>query len=498
MVMVMIRFIDCRRGLRLSDYEGDLYLSPLVSALRRTAAQFLKMDGHRLFVVNSTEHGGGVAEMLPSQIALLQDLGLDARWVVIEPENADAFFNLTKRLHNALHGQGSPGISAEDKKLYDAVSRSAADALAPHLRPGDLLLVHDPQPAGMGAVLRREHAIHAIWRCHIGFDQRCDESDEAWSFLKPYVSTYDRTVFSLPEYAPAFLNGCAAVIPPAIDPLSHKNRELSVHKLTGILANAQLIVPTEPTLYPNFSHPAKRFVQSGRFEAASDDGEFGLLFRPVVTQISRWDRLKGFAPLLEAFIKLKQSPLVSEHPELENPKRTRRRISLVRLVLAGPDPGSVADDPEGKRVLSELCERWLELPSELQRDIAILLLPMSSRKQNALMVNALQRCSTIVVQNSLREGFGLTATEAMAKSSFVLASRAAGLRSQIDDGVHGRLINDANDPLEIANALRKSLGDPLLRTHLGRNARRRVGERYLIPSQLQVWIKLFAEVMKPS
>jgi len=491
----MIRFVDIRRGLRLSNYECDLYLLPLVTALRKTAEHYLHNDGRRLFIVNSTEHGGGVAEMLPSQIGLLRDLGFDARWVVIEPERAAAFFDLTKRLHNALHGQGRPHLTADDRALFDAESRRAADALAQHLRPDDLLVIHDPQPAGMGAILRAEHDIHAIWRSHIGFDQRSEDCDEAWEFLRPYVTRYDRAVFSIPQYLPAFLQDRSAIIPPAIDPLSHKNRELSVHKLTGILASSQLAIPHEPVLYPNFADPAVRFTRAGRFEPACAQGDLGLLFRPFVLQISRWDRLKGFAPLLEAFVELKQRGRASDHPEREALARSQRRLELVRLVFAGPDPASVSDDPEGQKVLAELCERWLSLPRELQDDIGLLCLPMQSRKENALMVNALQRCATIVVQNSLREGFGLTATEAMAKGAFVLTSRAAGLRAQIDDGVHGRLLDNPEDPHTIAEALRDSLGDPLTRTDLGRNARRRVGERYLTPTQLRAWINLLSDVI---
>lgn len=496
----VIRFVDCDRGVRLSDYESDLYLRPSVTALRQTAAKFLRIDGRRLFVINSTEHGGGVAEMLPSQVALLRDLGIDARWAVIEPEHPEPFFNLTKRLHNALHGQGRPRLTPDDRALFESESRAAMRSLAPHVRPGDLLIVHDPQPSGMGALLRRELRIQAVWRCHIGSDRRSEDCDEAWQFLKPWVSSYDRCVFSLPQYIPEFLRERGSIIAPAIDPLSHKNRELSVHKLTGILVNAQLALAQEPVLYPNFDFPARRFSPSGQFEPACSQGDLGLLFRPIVLQISRWDRLKGFAPLLEAFIELKRSapPLTQVGAQPSAEARAQRRLSLVRLVMAGPDPRSIADDPEGRQVLTGLCDRWLQLDEELRRDIVIVSLPMQSRKYNALMVNALQRCSTIVLQNSLREGFGLTATEAMSKGAFVLASRAAGLRTQIDHGVHGELIDNPEDPSEIATALRSALSDPLTRMNLGRNARRRVAERYLLPVQLEHWIVLLSELLGES
>lgn len=491
---MVIRFVDLERGLRLQDYQIDLYLAPLVAQLRQTAQAYLRSDGRTtVWVVNSTEHGGGVAEMLPSQLGLMRDLGIDARWVVIEPDEP-AFFDLTKRLHNALHGKGRPNISADDRALYDRVSRQTADALAPHIKPNDLLIVHDPQPAGMGALLRRELPIRAIWRCHIGLDEKTESTEAAWDFLSGHVQDYDRAVFSLPEYVPTCLASKAAIIPPAIDPLSHKNRELPVHKIAGILVNANLAETQHPVVCENFDTPAMRLSASGEFEPATVAGDLGLMFRPIVTQISRWDRLKGFAPLLEAFTHLKRNGRASMHPDREPPLRSSQRLEQARLVLAGPEPASVADDPEAKEVLAELCGRYLELPAEVQQDVALLSLPMKSRKENALIVNALQCCSTIVVQNSLREGFGLTATEAMAKGKYVLGTHAAGLRAQIEDGVHGGLIRDPQNPEEIAEALRTALGHPLLRNELGRNARRRVGERYLTPSQVRVWIQLIAEV----
>jgi trehalose synthase len=162
-------------------------------------------------------------------------------------------------------------------------------------------------------------------------------------------------------------------------------------------------------------------------------------------------------------------------------------------MLAGPDPAAVADDPEGQEVLAELIERYRALPSELQEDIAVLSLPMTSRRENELMVNALQRCSSIVVQNSLREGFGLTVTEAMWKQAAVVGSRACGIRQQIRDDVEGRLIPDPGDPETIAELLDLTLEDFAGRTQLGRNAQRRVHDEFLIFSQVRRWLEVLCD-----
>jgi len=176
--------------------------------------------------------------------------------------------------------------------------------------------------------------------------------------------------------------------------------------------------------------------------------------------------------------------------------RHRRRLGQLRLVLAGPDPAAVADDPEAQDVLRDLTRTYTRLPHWLQEDVAIISLPMGSREQNALMVNSLQRCSTTVVQNSLREGFGLTVTEAMWKQCSVLGSRACGIRQQIRDGVDGRLIADCEDPQEIANLLDFTLDDLPGRSRHGHSAQRRVHGDFLVFSQVRRWLEAFVDQLE--
>src|SRR5262249_26782947 len=303
---------------------------------------------------------------------------------------------------------------------------------------------------GAGARVRSSRRIDAIWRCHIGLDEDLPQSRAAWDFLAPDLARYDRAVFTATEYVPPQLARSTSVIHPGIDPLSHKNRYLSIQKLVGILVDAKPVPEHGPAIVPPFEHPAQRVQADGTLRPALVPEEIGLPFRPIVLQVSRWDRLKGWRQLLEGFVTLKRElpRRGSRHDE-----RGRRTITQARLVLAGPDPGSIRDDPEATEVFTELCRIYGTLEPALAADVALVALPMVSLKDNALIVNALQRCATLVVQNSLREGFGLTVTEAMWKRCAVLGSRACGLRQQIRHGVDGRLLASSEDAGEIADTL---------------------------------------------
>jgi trehalose synthase len=227
-------------------------------------------------------------------------------------------------------------------------------------------------------------------------------------------------------------------------------------------------------------------MPDGSFGPATDHEDLGLLFRPLVTQVSRWDRLKGFRPLMDGFVELKRK---LDDPGAELTERHRRRLELLRLVLAGPEPSSIQDDPEAVDVLKELSQAFQELPERMQQDVILLSLPMASRKENALMVNALQRCSTVVVQNSLQEGFGLTATEAMWKGVPIVGTRACGLRQQIRNGIDGLLIQEASSPTEVVKRLNDVLENVAKRGFMARNAQQRVSEEFLIFTQMSHWLR---------
>lgn len=473
----------------LDEYATIAQLTGAVSDLRAEAAMIApRLKGRRVVMVNSTAKGGGVAEMLPRVVSLLAELGVPTEWAVMNTDRVE-FFEFTKRLHNLIHGVGEPVIHPEDRALYDAVSAEAAEAFAGYISPSDILVIHDPQPAGMGALLKERFSVPAVWRCHIGLDEHTPQTRAAWKFLEPYVTAYDYSVFTAAEYFPDYASGHASIIHPALDPLSPKNRELAPGMLVGTLCNAGLAHAHEPVLGNAFPEQAERMQPDGRFAPATAGGEIGLLFRPVVTQISRWDRLKGYVPLLEGFARLKRRALGSGNGM---PAEHRRCLELVRLVLAGPDPASIQDDPEGKEVLEELRAAYVNLDPRLQQDVAILSLPMGSREHNALMVNALQRCSTVVAQNSLREGFGLTATEAMWKRVPVMGTPAVGLRMQIRDGLDGRLVGDPENPESVETVLNQMLADAESRDQWARSAQRRAYGQFSVFTQVARWLRVLA------
>lgn len=482
----MAQRIDIEPLTTLGQHAQHAHLAPAVSSLREEAATLARrLRGRTLWMINSTARGGGVSEMLPGIITHLRELGVHTEWVVIESDD-DQFFQVTKRIHNMIHGDGEPGLSEEDRRLLERVNRENAQMLRHEVRRGDIVVVHDPQPMPLAGMLRDTTEIIAIWRCHIGLDNENAATRDAWRFLQPYAADYDHAVFSAPEYVPSWFEGRSSIIYPALDPLTAKNRPLNVQSVVAVLDRSRLLHPPGPRVEPPFDSPARRFQPDGAWQPAVRPEELGLLTRPIITQVSRWDRLKGFLPLMRGFALFKQRL----REDAAHADDVRRRLALSRLVLAGPDPESIADDPEGREVLEELSAAYLACAADVREDIALIALPMQDPVVNALIVNALQRVSTIAVQNSLREGFGLTIAEAMWKGVPVLSnSRACGPRQQVRDGVEGRMIGDPEDIAEIADALHAMLSSDQL-DEWGQNAQQRVHEHFLIYAQLRHWVRL--------
>lgn len=479
----------------LETYAEDVQLSLSVRELK-TEARVLAagLKGRRVWMINSTAQGGGVAEMLPRLVSLLSELGVETHWLVMQTERQE-FFPLTKHLHNLIHGSGDPTLTPEDKQLYDQVSEEVADALVPLLAPDDILVCHDPQPAGACALAAKRVGCRSVWRCHIGLDDDLPQTQAAWSFLQPYIEGYDHWVFSAPEYIPHYLSSHVSVIFPALDPLSHKNRGLSVHKLAGILSNAGLVPGGPPVVTSPFESPVLRLQPDGRWTPCQPKEDLELLFRPVVTQVSRWDRLKGWRPLLDAFAAMKERVHAGQAGKDE---RSAQTLQLVRLVLAGPEPAAVQDDPEAVDVLDEMVGAYRELSPAVQRDVALLSLPMASRKHNALIVNALQRCSSLVVQNSLREGFGLTVSEAMWKRVAVLGSTACGIRQQVRHGVDGHLNPEAEDSEGLSHMIEDLLVDPVTRSTYAKRGQLRVASEFLVFKQVSNWMRALSKTVEAA
>jgi trehalose synthase len=484
----MIKIIEVKESILLKDYElyAALFM-PIRELYMEAGALIPNMGRRKIWMINSTSIGGGVAEMMPRTISFFRQLGIEADWIVAST-NKKEFFSLTKKIHNLVHGHGNPSFTSEEKKIYEEVNKKNAEELSMLVKPHDIVVIHDPQPMGMAKHLAEKN-VSLVWRCHIGNDDHLPQTEAAWEFLKPYAEIFKLSVFSATEYIPGYLSGKAVVIYPSIDPLDHKNRELSFHKIIGILSNAGLIANYNP-LTPAFSEGAKRLQPDGSFQSPLFPSDPGIIFRSAIVQISRWDRLKGFAPLLNGFRELKKN--ISKYGG--DTPRNLRRIKLSNLILAGPDPDFVEDDPEGREVLNGISEIYMKLDAEIQRHVVVLILPMSSRKYNGLIVNALQRIATIVVQNSIKEGFGLTVTEALWKSKTVLGTNACGIRQQIRDGIDGKLIKNPEDPAEIAAMLAFILNSPKERDVWSHSGQKKVIENFLIFTQIRKWIKLFADL----
>ncbi len=300
----MIEFVEVQEPVGLDQYAEVVHLTEAVRSLRAAAQPLVQALGSRkVWMVNSTSRGGGVAEMLPKVVSILRELGVATEWVVMGTEQVE-FFDLTKRLHNLIHGEGDPNLDDDDRHLYGAVSSENAVELKRHVGRNDVLVIHDPQPLGMGAQLKQEIGMPFFFRCHIGLDENTPQTQAAWQFLRPYAEPCDHAIFSAPEYIPAFLAGKTGVITPAIDPLSYKNRDLSPHKLAGVLKSSGLLRSRHPVVVERAPEQAMRLREDGAFAALDEETDIGIPFRPLVTQVSLWDRLKGFEPLLGGLVRL--------------------------------------------------------------------------------------------------------------------------------------------------------------------------------------------------
>ncbi|WP_036379522.1 glycosyltransferase [Muricauda sp. MAR_2010_75] len=480
--------INVKPGAKIEDYKayGSLY-SSVLDFLEQAKKPTKTLKGTTVWMINSTAIGGGVAEMLPSQMRILRELGVSIEWLVIEAKEK-AFFDITKRIHNAIHGSGDGIFTEKDRTIFEEVNRQNLSKALELINEGDIVVVHDPQPMPLAAMIKKEKKVSIIWRCHIGLEEDTEVTDAVWNFLKPYTNDYDHFIFSLPSYVPKGLKKKTTIIPPAIDPLSHKNRELQLHKCIGILYQSGVLDDHKAMLYHRYEHKVRKVMPDGTFDFLDADENLDLIYRPIVTEISRWDRLKGFKELMQAFIKMKQDNRKNGDPK----SLEYKRIEMTLLVMAGPDPAFVSDDPEGEAVLKELTEAYKAVDDDMKNDIAILLLPLDNPKENALIVNALQRTSSIIVQNSIQEGFGLTATEAMWKRKPVLVSGAAGLKLQVEHNKTGMINEDPTDIESLTKTLTFMLNHPKDRDKWGFNGQLRVIQNFTLFSQLISWLEVLS------
>jgi trehalose synthase len=448
------------------DYDA------LLALIERGAAD---LRGRVIWNVNSTARGGGVVELLTPLLGYSRGGGVDARWAVISGD--PAFFEITKRLHNQLHGFAGDGGGPNDaqRATYEATLAANAEELLPLLHPQDIVILHDPQTAGLVDAARSTGAA-VIWRCHVGMDHPNRSIREAWRFLRPYVQDADAHVFHRRTFAWEGLDPeRIAVIQPSIDAFSPKNQpqtpfgSLSILSAAGILSDHHLGRPTFTRADGSPGRVDRRAEVLEEQPLTPDDR--------LVVQVSRWDRLKDPLGVMRGF---------ADHVA---------GISPAHLMPAGPAVDAVSDDPEGAEVFAEVAAAWSALPDSIRRRVHLASLPMADVEENAAIVNALQRHADVVVQKSLAEGFGLTVAEAMWKARPVVASRIGGIQDQIVDGESGVLLTDPRDLRQFGAEVAALLADRERAERIGVAAQARIRAKFLAPHHLGHYFELIARVV---
>jgi len=367
-----------------------------------------RLKGKLVQHINSTPVGGGVAEILSCMVPLLRELGVNTRWDVIK--GGEQFFEVTKKFHNALHGRREE-ITHRD---FDIFMNTSNENIKEVDTSGDIIFVHDPQPI---ALIEKKLKNKWIWRCHIDVSS---PNQKVWKFLMNFILNYDSAVFSAPSFSQR-LPIRQFLISPSIDPLSDKNKELPQETIDAVLQ---------------------------KYNIFKD--------KPIITQISRFDRLKDPLGVIQAFLQVK-------------------KYVDCQLILAG---GTASDDPEGIKVIEEVKEK-----AKQDKDIHILLL-----SQNDIEINALQRASTVIIQKSIKEGFGLTVAEALWKAKPVVASNVGGIPLQIKHRHSGLLCHSIEGA---AFAIKQLLNSPEYAKKLGDNGRENIRNNFLLTRHLKEYMLLF-------
>jgi trehalose synthase len=391
----------------------------ILDELRRVAEG---LHGARVLQLNATPYGGGVSELLRSAVPLLNDLGLVCDWKIISGD--DAFFQVTKTIHNGLQG-ADRALTEQDRAVYLANTQRNAALLEEQY---DFVVVHDPQPAGILPAHGKGQA-RWLWRCHIDTSQ---PSPEVWAFLQRQLEGYDAAVFTMAEFVPPSLPiGRVEIIPPAIDPLSPKNMPLSEGTVRQVL------------------------------------DWIGIDLRlPLITQVSRFDPWKDPLGVIASY------------------RLVRQEVPNLQLALVG---SMALDDPQGWEV-------YRQIRAASQADPMIHVFTNLTGVGN-VEVNAFQRLSDVVVQKSIREGFGLVVSEALWKATPVVAGRAGGIPLQLADGMESLLVDGVQ---ECAEAILGLLRQPERAARLGACGRERVRQHFLLPRLLLNELSLLASLGTPQ
>ncbi len=378
----------------------------------------LKLLNKHILHINSTYHGGGVAQILHSMIILLNDAGIETGWRILQGDSD--FFNVTKNFHNALQSE-EVEFSQEMAVTYEHNNEKFAKFT--HI-DHDAVVIHDPQPLALLKFFRKKQPW--IWRCHI--DLTAPQAN-VWDYLKDFLLKYDYVIISSEKYKRDDIPCPTKIIHPSIDPLNNKNRALCDETIKNYLKDFN--IPTD---------------------------------KPIISQISRFDKWKDPKGVLQVF------------------EEVKKKVDC-RLIFCY---NMASDDPEGVEVYHEVKQKARDL---LDNEDVIFMLG-----EDQLLVNVIQRISDVVLQKSLKEGFGLTVAESMWKGTAVVASNVGGIPIQIEDGEDGILV-DPTDIKACAEIVVKLLKDEKLRETIGTKAREKVRNNFLITRHITDYINLFNEIL---
>jgi len=396
----------------LNSYEILLGKEP-VEIIKKKARAF---EDKSILHVNATKFGGGVAEILQNMVALMEELNLDVKWKAFSAP--DSFFQISKKMHNALQGNYKINFSTEEVNQFLEQAKEIYDQVHPE---EDFVIIHDPQPCPVIKHAEKRKG-KWIWRCHI---DTSNPNPKAWDLIFPFLQKYDARIFTMKEFAKSELNKPIFYITPSINPFSEKNKEMDLDTAKNIV---QKYVPLD---------------------------------LPIITQVSRFDPWKDPLGVVDAYNKVKEK-------------------IPIRLALIG---SLASDDPEGVE--------WLEKVREYANDDKNIYILTNLDGVGDLEVNAFQRVSKIIVQKSLREGFGLTVTEALWKGTPVIGGDVGGIRLQIKDGESGYLVNSID---ETAERILYLLKNPKIAENMGKKGREKVRNEFLLIRHFEKYLDLFKSI----
>ena len=398
----------------LNSYE-ELLSRKAVDTVKKKANAFINKS---ILHVNATKFGGGVAEILQNMVAMMEELELRVNWKTFSAP--DSFFQISKKMHNALQGNNEIKFTPEEITQFLDQAKNSHDQIQPE---EDFVIIHDPQPCPIIKFAEKRKG-KWIWRCHI---DTSNPNPQAWELVLPYLQQYDARIFTMEQFAKSELNSPIFYITPSINPFSIKNKEMDIEQ-------------------------AKTIVQ-----------KYIPLDKPIITQVSRFDPWKDPLGVIDAYKMVKEKVPVS--------------LALI---------GSLAhDDPEGVEWLKKLKDY-----ANSDEDIYIL---SNLDGVGDLEVNAFQRISEIIIQKSIKEGFGLTVTEALWKGIPVIGGDVGGIRLQIEDGVNGFLVKSIE---QTAEKILYLLNNPKIAKKMGNQGREKVKSEFLLVQHLEKYLDLFKSISK--